>query len=72
MLPDEELRHRELPNAMTVDVEDYFQVSAFDQQISREDWHRMPSRIGGNVERILELFEQENVSATFFTSGLGV
>ena len=69
VLQDDDLRRREMPNAMTVDVEDYFQVSAFDQQISRDDWHSMPSRIGGNIERILELFEQENVRATFFTLG---
>jgi len=69
VLADYGLRRKELPNAMTVDVEDYFQVSAFDQQISREDWGGIPSRIGRNVERILELFEQENASATFFTLG---
>ena len=68
-LADDEMRCKELPNAMTVDIEDYFQVSAFDQQISREDWASMPSRIGRNVERILERFEQENVRATFFTLG---
>jgi polysaccharide deacetylase family protein (PEP-CTERM system associated) len=69
VLADGELRGKELPNAMTVDVEDYFQVSAFDRQISREDWNSIPSRIASNVERILELFEQENVRATFFTLG---
>jgi len=66
---NDELRRKELPNAMTVDVEDYFQVSAFDRHISREDWNSIPSRIASNVERILELFEQEKVRATFFTLG---
>lgn len=58
-----------LINAMTVDVEDYFQVSAFDDYISRNDWDQMPSRIEANVDRILELFDRRNVSGTFFTLG---
>jgi len=69
VLADDQFRCKELPNAMTVDVEDYFQVSAFDQQISRDEWDRIPSRIRGNIDRILALFEQENVRATFFTLG---
>jgi len=69
VLADDGFRCIGLPNAMTVDIEDYFQVSAFDQQVSREDWDRIPSRICSNVERILDLFERENVSATFFTLG---
>lgn len=63
------LRGKGLPNAMTVDVEDYFQVSAFENQISRDAWNKMPFRAGRNVERILELFEKEGVHATFFTLG---
>ncbi|NNE37779.1 MAG: polysaccharide deacetylase family protein, partial [Gammaproteobacteria bacterium] len=46
-----------LTNAMTVDVEDYFQVSAFEKYISRDDWESMPCRVELNVDRILELFE---------------
>ena len=66
---EERYRHKDLPNAMTVDVEDYFQVSAFDKHISRNDWDKIPCRIGRNVDRILENFDRENVNATFFTLG---
>lgn len=58
-----------LVNAMTVDVEDYFQVSAFDAFISRDDWDRIPARVCRNIDRILELFAREEVKATFFTLG---
>lgn len=54
---------------MTVDVEDYFQVSAFENQIRREDWDRLPCRIERNVERILGMFSDKGVKATFFTLG---
>ncbi len=56
-------------NAMTVDVEDYFQVSAFAPHIPRESWGSLPCRVEHNIERILALFERENVKATFFTLG---
>jgi len=56
-------------NAMTVDVEDYFQVSAFEDHIPRSSWERTPSRVEGNVGRILALFEEHDVKATFFTLG---
>jgi len=56
-------------NAMSVDVEDYFQVSAFETATRREDWGRFPSRVERNVDVILELFDNRNVKATFFTLG---
>jgi len=56
-------------NAMTVDVEDYFQVSAFEKHIRREDWNRLPCRVERNVERILAMFADQGVKATFFTLG---
>src|SRR5262245_43822620 len=56
-------------NAMTVDVEDYFQVSAFENLISREDWDRKELRVDRNVERILELFARHEIKATFFVLG---
>jgi polysaccharide deacetylase family protein (PEP-CTERM system associated) len=56
-------------NAMTVDVEDYFQVSAFAPHISRDSWDSLPCRVERNIDRILELFEKQNVKATFFTLG---
>jgi polysaccharide deacetylase family protein (PEP-CTERM system associated) len=54
---------------MTVDVEDYFQVSAFDHRISRTDWFSFPPRISQNVDRILEVFDAHGVKGTFFTLG---
>jgi len=65
----EAYRGRDLPNAMTVDVEDYFQVSAFDGIVSRDDWAAMPQRLERNVERVLALFDNRSVKATFFTLG---
>ncbi len=56
-------------NAMTVDVEDYFQVSAFESFIRRAEWDRLPSRVQRNTERILELFEEHGVHGTFFALG---
>ena len=56
-------------NAMTVDVEDYFQVSAFERHVSRDDWERIPCRVEANVERILQLFRDKGIKATFFTLG---
>lgn len=56
-------------NAMSVDVEDYFQVSAFEKQIEKSDWNNIPCRVEENIERILALFEQKEIKATFFTLG---
>ena len=56
-------------NAMTIDVEDYFQVSAFSPHIRREDWPLLACRVEANVERILALLERAGVHATFFTLG---
>jgi len=59
----------DIKNAMTVDVEDYFQVSAFERYIPREEWDKKECRIEANVERILHRFSDANVKATFFTLG---
>jgi polysaccharide deacetylase family protein (PEP-CTERM system associated) len=56
-------------NAMTVDVEDYFQVSAFESHIDRVDWESIPSRVEQNIDRILALFDRKEIKATFFTLG---
>ncbi len=58
-----------LVNAMSVDVEDYFQVSAFADRVDRAAWDDHPCRVEGNVDRILALFADNRVSATFFTLG---
>ncbi len=54
-------------NAMTVDVEDYFQVSAFESHIDRSAWDDYPCRVENNVDNILALFDRHDVKATFFT-----
>ncbi len=56
-------------NAMSVDVEDWFQVSAFERYIDRCNWDRLPHRVVGNIDRILELFATHGVKGTFFTLG---
>lgn len=56
-------------NALSVDVEDYFQVSAFAGIVGRSDWDAMPSRVEWSTERTLELFAEGGVRATFFTLG---
>jgi polysaccharide deacetylase family protein (PEP-CTERM system associated) len=56
-------------NALTVDVEDYFQVSAFENRVSRADWERIPSRVVANTRRLLDLFARHQVHGTFFILG---
>lgn len=56
-------------NAMSVDVEDYFQVSAFEKHIPRPLWDSLPHRVADNTKRILDLFGRHQVKATFFTLG---
>jgi polysaccharide deacetylase family protein (PEP-CTERM system associated) len=56
-------------NAMTVDVEDYFHVSAFAEVISPADWPSYESRVCRNTERLLDILERAGVRATFFVLG---
>jgi polysaccharide deacetylase family protein (PEP-CTERM system associated) len=58
-----------ITNALTIDVEDYFQVSAFAPYIARSSWDGCECRVERNVGRILELLERRQVKATFFTLG---
>ncbi len=59
----------EIVNAMTIDVEDYFHVSVFDGIVPRAQWDRLETRVCVNTERLLELFDQHRVQATFFVLG---
>jgi len=61
--------HATIRNAMTVDVEDYFQVQAFASRVDRADWDSFPRRVEANVDRILAQFARANVHGTFFTLG---
>ena len=56
-------------NAMTVDVEDYFQVQAFAHHIRRDTWESFPRRVEDNTNRVLDLFAEAGIKATFFTLG---
>jgi len=56
-------------NVLTVDLEDYFHVSAYERQVKREEWDTYPSRVEQNVNRLLELLKQHNHKATFFVLG---
>jgi polysaccharide deacetylase family protein (PEP-CTERM system associated) len=56
-------------NAMSVDVEDYFQVEALSQAISRDAWENLPRRVERNCERLLALFAESKIHVTFFVLG---
>ncbi len=55
--------------ALTVDVEDYFHVSAFEKAIDKAEWNNLELRVETNTYRLLELFEQKQAKCTFFTLG---
>ncbi len=58
-----------LINALTVDVEDYFQVSAFSKNISPCDWDSIAPRVEQNTHNLLDMFAEKNIVATFFVLG---
>ena len=58
-----------LINAMTIDVEDYFHVSAFAQHVAPRDWDQMPSRVVNNTHCLLRLLDKHQVRSTCFVLG---
>ena len=56
-------------NALTVDVEDYFQVEAFADVVDRADWDSIPSRVEASTDRLLAQFARHGALGTFFTLG---
>jgi polysaccharide deacetylase family protein (PEP-CTERM system associated) len=56
-------------NAMSVDVEDWFQVGAFENVIARKEWDALEHRVERNADQVLDLFDRAGVKATFFTLG---
>jgi polysaccharide deacetylase family protein (PEP-CTERM system associated) len=56
-------------NALTIDIEDYFQVTAFERRVKREDWDRYPLRVVENTSRLLGILDEYDVKATFFVLG---
>ena len=60
---------RPVAHYFTVDVEEHFQVSAFDGVVGRSNWERHPSRVDGSVEALLDLLDRHDARGTFFTLG---
>jgi polysaccharide deacetylase family protein (PEP-CTERM system associated) len=56
-------------NALTIDVEDYFQVSAFEHHVARSEWGAHESRVSRNTDRLLEIFSEAGTTGTFFVLG---
>ena len=56
-------------NALTIDVEDYFQVTGFEKDIDRESWGNFEPRVVRNTQRLLEILDRHAVKATFFVLG---
>ena len=63
------MQNTDIVNALTIDVEDYFQVSAFAPHIARADWNSRECRVERNVDTILALLDRHSTKATFFTLG---
>lgn len=66
---DQRVEAKPPANALSIDVEDWFQVSAFAPHIDRADWPRLPCRVERNVDRLLDLLQAHQAQATFFTLG---
>lgn len=58
-----------IQNALTIDVEDYFHVSAFANNIEQQDWGKHPLRVENNTQHLLDIFDEHKVKATFFVLG---
>src|ERR1700756_1477310 len=58
-----------MKNAITIDLEDYYQVSAFANEVAVDQWDSFASRIEVNTARLLSIFDDLDVKATFFTLG---
>jgi len=68
-IPRERRREPRCRNGLSIDVEDYYQVSAFEKSIAFSDWTKHESRVFGNTVRILEVLQHQRVKATFFILG---
>ena len=59
----------QVEHIFSVDVEEHFQVNAFENAVPRESWHRYPSRVGASVDRVLAQLERHGATGTFFVLG---
>ena len=55
-----------VPNALTVDVEDYFQVSAFGERVCRSTWDKFECRVENNTDKLLSIFDQCDVRGVMY------
>jgi polysaccharide deacetylase family protein (PEP-CTERM system associated) len=62
-------RRQPVVNALSVDVEDYFQVQAFEGCVEPSAWDSYPSRVERNTDALLQIWDEAGVKATFFTLG---
>ena len=69
MIPGQAPSGGGVTNAMSVDIEDYFQVHALAPHFPRAEWDQVPTRVGDNIDRTLDLFARHDVHATFFILG---
>jgi len=63
------MKVKSMYNALTIDVEDYFQVNAFARHVRQDEWDSFPLRVDGNTRRILDLLDSYSIKATFFILG---
>ncbi len=63
------MKSQAVTHAMTVDVEDYYHVAAFNKAIDPNDWDKWPSRVEANTHRLLQLFSDADIKITFFILG---
>lgn len=63
------MKMQTITHAMTVDVEDYYHVAAFNKAIDPADWDKWPSRVEANTHRLLQLFDDSQIKITFFILG---
>ncbi|MES2675320.1 MAG: XrtA system polysaccharide deacetylase [Pseudomonadota bacterium] len=63
------MKTQTVTHAMTVDVEDYFHVAAFNKAINPADWDKWPTRVEANTHKLLQLFTDKNIKITFFILG---
>ncbi|HWV14508.1 MAG TPA: XrtA system polysaccharide deacetylase [Cellvibrio sp.] len=63
------MKKQTVTHAMTVDVEDYYHVAAFNKAINPADWEQWPSRVEANTHKLLQLFDDANIKITFFILG---
>ncbi|MEO1291739.1 MAG: XrtA system polysaccharide deacetylase [Pseudomonadota bacterium] len=68
--PDQEIPDHQIHGAMTIDVEEYFHVSAFEGIIDRADWPQYESRVAASMAEMLDLFAETGRKGTFFVLGV--